>query len=177
MIRVLCYVFPQNTAHIDSVIRVDLFPALLDFPFASVSQKHTAMKSGSTHSIFIEWALERGNWLGVGNERIHVESNATEDPRETLNFLPEMHPCGSGKCPVTLFASIRVGVRIKWVSTCQVLNTALNKCYLLFIIFPQLPASSSLPNPTDFYLHKVSSIDCLSSPFLLLSWVRQVPVL
>jgi hypothetical protein len=56
-------IFSPNTAHIDSVIRVDLFPALLYSPFASVSQKQTAMISASTYSIFIDWASGRGNWL------------------------------------------------------------------------------------------------------------------
>lgn len=84
--------FSQNTAHIDSLIRVALLPALLHFSFASVSQKQTAMKSALTHSVFMDWALERGIQLGRGNEHIHVEGNATEDSRETWALLPERPP-------------------------------------------------------------------------------------
>lgn len=83
------------------MIRTDLFPALLCFPFASVSQKQRAMKSASIHSVLIDWAMERGNWLGGENEYIHVK----EDPREDQGFLPEMCPCRSGKFPVIQFAS------------------------------------------------------------------------
>lgn len=84
--------FSQNTAHINSLIRVALLPALLHFPFAFASEKQTAMKSASTHSVFMDWALERGIQLGGGNEHIHVEGNATEDPRETWVLLPERPP-------------------------------------------------------------------------------------
>lgn len=50
------------------------------------------MKSASTHSVFMDWALERGLQLGGGNEHIHMEGNATEDPRETWVPSPENSP-------------------------------------------------------------------------------------
>lgn len=58
--------FSPNTANIDSVIRVALLPAQLHLSFASASQKQTATKSASTHSVFMDWALERGIQLEVG---------------------------------------------------------------------------------------------------------------
>jgi len=56
--------------------------------------------------------------------------------------------CNSGE--LTRFASTRVGVRrTNWVSTCEVLSTALDKRYFLSVIFHLLPTSVSLPNPMD----------------------------
>lgn len=140
-------IFSQNTARIDSVIRVDLFPARLYFFFPLLLWVRNRQQ-WNQHQL-IQYLLTGHRGEGTGLEAgmsISMWKATWQGGLERPGISCQR--CNSRE--LTRFASTRVGVRrTNWVSTCEVLSTALDKRYFLSVIFHLLPTSVSLPSPMD----------------------------